>query len=76
MHSRKTIGLTNKFVFEGEFQEEQNIVLGADETAKSVYMKRQQPPSFPAGFGAEAQDAVKWGEKTSQSILVIQLFIN
>ena len=40
MHARKTIGLTNKFVHEGEFQEEQNIVCDADEIAKSVHSKK------------------------------------
>ena len=43
MHQRKTMALTNKFVHEGEFQEEQNIVFGADETAKSVYIKKTGP---------------------------------
>ena len=40
MHARKTIGLTNKFVHEGEFQEEQNIVCDADDKAKSIIVKK------------------------------------
>ena len=34
---RNSLSLTNKFVHEGEFSEEQNIIMGADEQVKSLF---------------------------------------
>ena len=47
---RNSLSLTNKFVHEGEFAEEQNIIMDADDNIKSLYKPTEEPSIFPSTF--------------------------
>lgn len=56
---RNSLSLTNKFVHEGEFAEEQNIIMDAADAVKALYKPTAEPSIFPQAFLRETETEAK-----------------